>query len=121
MWAAKANISQYNVKNITAPPPRPPLKKKQQQQQQKKKKKKKKTKQKKQKKTKNKKKKTGNGRRIVKARSVYDMHKTDFACVVHKHDLKTNFLIARYIWFCLCWGFTAQSTHSGHVERGQFT
>ena len=24
-------------------------------------------------------------------------------------------------WFCLCWGFTAQSTQCGHVERGQFT
>ena len=22
---------------------------------------------------------------------------------------------------CLCWGFTAQSTQCGHVERGQFT
>ena len=22
---------------------------------------------------------------------------------------------------CLCWGFTAQSTQQGHVERGQFT
>ena len=22
---------------------------------------------------------------------------------------------------CLCWGFTAQSTLWGHVERGQFT
>ena len=25
------------------------------------------------------------------------------------------------ILFCLCWGFTAQSTQWGHVERGQFT
>ena len=24
-------------------------------------------------------------------------------------------------WFCLCWGFTAQSTQWGHVEHGQFT
>ena len=23
--------------------------------------------------------------------------------------------------FCLCWGFTAQSTQWGHVERGHFT
>ena len=22
---------------------------------------------------------------------------------------------------CVCWGFTAQSTQWGHVERGQFT
>ena len=26
-----------------------------------------------------------------------------------------------HCWFCLCWGFTAQSTQWGHVERGQFT
>ena len=26
-----------------------------------------------------------------------------------------------YFSFCLCWGFTAQSTQWGHVERGQFT
>ena len=25
------------------------------------------------------------------------------------------------ILVCLCWGFTAQSTQWGHVERGQFT
>ena len=25
------------------------------------------------------------------------------------------------LFFCLCWGFTAQSTQWGHVERGQFT
>ena len=24
-------------------------------------------------------------------------------------------------YICLCWGFTAQSTQWGHVERGQFT
>ena len=23
--------------------------------------------------------------------------------------------------FCLCWGFTAQATQWGHVERSQFT
>ena len=26
-----------------------------------------------------------------------------------------------YLFVCLCWGFTAQSTQWGHVERGQFT
>ena len=31
----------------------------------------------------------------------------------------TLFVKAGYV--CLCWGFTAQSTHWGHVERGQFT
>ena len=25
------------------------------------------------------------------------------------------------MFVCLCWGFTAQSTQWGHVERGQFT
>ena len=25
------------------------------------------------------------------------------------------------VFICLCWGFTAQSTQWGHVERGQFT
>ena len=25
------------------------------------------------------------------------------------------------VLICLCWGFTAQSTQWGHVERGQFT
>ena len=25
------------------------------------------------------------------------------------------------LFVCLCWGFTAQSTQWGHVERGQFT
>ena len=31
------------------------------------------------------------------------------------------FPIAHENRFCLCWGFTAQSTQLGHVERGQFT
>ena len=26
-----------------------------------------------------------------------------------------------WLYICLCWGFTAQSTQWGHVERGQFT
>ena len=26
-----------------------------------------------------------------------------------------------YLFVCLCWGFTAQSTQWGHIERGQFT
>ena len=25
------------------------------------------------------------------------------------------------VYVCLCWGFTAQLTQWGHVERGQFT
>ena len=32
--------------------------------------------------------------------------------IVHKVKL---------VAFCLCWGFTAQSTQWGHVERCQFT
>ena len=38
--------------------------------------------------------------------------------------LDKNFFISpqKYmLWVCLCWGFTAQSTQWGHVERGQFT
>ena len=27
----------------------------------------------------------------------------------------------KHVLICLCWGFTAQSTQLGHVERGQFT
>ena len=26
-----------------------------------------------------------------------------------------------HVFVCLCWGFTAQSTQWGHVERSQFT
>ena len=33
-----------------------------------------------------------------------------------KEDISTQTM-----WFCLCWGFTAQSTQWGHVERGQLT
>ena len=33
---------------------------------------------------------------------------------------KYNF-VANSVFVCLCWGFTAQSTQWGHVERGQFT
>ena len=42
--------------------------------------------------------------------------RTDFKNVLH-------FLCGERHWqlFCLCWGFTAQSTQWGHVERGQFT
>ena len=29
--------------------------------------------------------------------------------------------ICIYMFVCLCWGFMAQSTQWGHVERGQFT
>ena len=32
------------------------------------------------------------------------------------YKMMTNLMIV-----CLCWGFTAQSTQWGHVERGQFT
>ena len=44
------------------------------------------------------------------------------------HDVNTtspqrrcNHMTLHRRWFCLCWGFTAQSTQWGHVERGQFT
>ena len=32
-----------------------------------------------------------------------------------------TWLADQYVYVCLCWGFTAQSTQWGHVERGQFT
>ena len=34
--------------------------------------------------------------------------------LIQRHD-KNHFI------FCVCWGFTAQSTQWGHVERSQFT
>ena len=34
---------------------------------------------------------------------------------------KFRFLWTAQEFVCLCWGFTAQSTQWGHVERGQFT
>ena len=35
--------------------------------------------------------------------------------------LNQKFLYLLEAHICLCWGFTAQSTQWGHVERGQFT
>ena len=46
---------------------------------------------------------------------------TDF-CKIRIHFYyrkKWKYLI--FCFVCLCWGFTAQSTQWGHVERGQFT
>ena len=37
-----------------------------------------------------------------------------------KHFLTKKVLVL-YLPKFLCWGFTAQSTQWGHVERGQFT
>ena len=34
---------------------------------------------------------------------------------------KTKKNVINLLSACLCWGFTAQSTQWGHVERGQFT
>ena len=36
-------------------------------------------------------------------------------------DWSGSTLFAISLSICLCWGFTAQSTQWGHVERGQFT
>ena len=37
-------------------------------------------------------------------------------------EIKSAALAVLCLFFvCLCWGFTAQSTQWGHVERGQFT
>ena len=38
-----------------------------------------------------------------------------------KHESRVVSYIERSSVRCLCWGFTAQSTQLGHVERGQFT
>ena len=38
----------------------------------------------------------------------------------HEHFSANKYEIANYYWH-LRWGFTAQSTQWGHVERGQFT
>ena len=36
--------------------------------------------------------------------------------------MQTDELYPQYFFlFFVCWGFTAQSTQWGHVERGQFT
>ena len=35
--------------------------------------------------------------------------------------LPNKWINSFYYFLCLCWGFTAQSTQWGHVERGQFT
>ena len=47
------------------------------------------------------------------------------APVSYKENLSDNFGVEVYHWAdhmtCLFWGFMAQSTHWGHVERGQFT
>ena len=38
-----------------------------------------------------------------------------------KHAQNVQIQIFFFFFFFLCWGFTAQSTQWGHVERGQFT
>ena len=37
------------------------------------------------------------------------------------NDIKIFLFLHETHIVCLCWGFTAQSTQWGHVERGQFT
>ena len=52
-----------------------------------------------------------------------DMHLTEpprLACDKMPHSADLYLLLAR-AYLCLCWGFMAQSTQWGHVERGQFT
>ena len=43
-----------------------------------------------------------------------------WTCFPYKCIRKQNWPY-RKKFVCLCWGFTAQSTQWGHVERGQFT
>ena len=33
----------------------------------------------------------------------------------------TELFVRKSSIVCLCWGFTAQATQWGHIERGQFT
>ena len=48
-----------------------------------------------------------------------------FSCNSEKLKLTVQLLgrcvFSLFFFVCLCWGFTAQSTQWGHVERGQFT
>ena len=37
-----------------------------------------------------------------------------------RQTAETN-IFSKYFYMILCWGFRAQSTQWGHVERGQFT
>ena len=46
-------------------------------------------------------------------------HKACFVADVFTLSIRKACFVAEVI--CLCWGFTAQSTQWGHVERGQFT
>ena len=43
----------------------------------------------------------------------------DLYCIWHY--LKVYHKPEQMIFICLCWGFTAQSTQWGNVERSQFT
>ena len=39
---------------------------------------------------------------------------------LEEEDVKDDLRLL-FFFVCLCWGFTAQSTQRGHVERGQLT
>ena len=45
----------------------------------------------------------------------------DLWCNSKESDSRSKAGLTLMIFVCLCWGFTAQSTQWGHVERGQFT
>ena len=49
---------------------------------------------------------------------------TPYPKVINTNHSATRILfgiLKKLKFVCLCWGFTAQSTQWGHVERGQFT
>ena len=51
-----------------------------------------------------------------------ELHSHDHS-QLHYHDQSAavNYSQDHSLFVCLCWGFTAQSTQSGHVEHSQFT
>ena len=40
---------------------------------------------------------------------------------INVYQMKTSKFHREFMFVCLCWAFTAQSTQWGHVDRGQFT
>ena len=62
----------------------------------------------------------------LKKSHIIEWYSTRFNIGLHKPqrdqcDFRIQFQSMSDEDFCLCWGFTAQSTQWGHVERSQFT
>ena len=56
------------------------------------------------------------GSKVIRLRSFFLLSRS---LVKSRSQVKLFFFLYEFV--CLCWGFTAQSTQWGHVERGQFT